>query len=237
MSNRTGDWLDICLAFARRAGTQPGLLCAAASRGGLLCPGCAGELPTLPVARCPRCAVPSHGGAVCAACLRHPPAYARTLAALPYADPVDSLVQALKFRGETALARYFAERMAACLDNVPRPDLLCPMPLHPSRLRERGYNQAALLARRLSALTGIAVAASLCRRTRDTPAQSSLPLADRRRNVRRAFACTPVPAGIHVALIDDVMTTGASLDALASTLLDAGAAEVSAWVLARTLPR
>ena len=107
------------------------------------------------------------------------------------------------------------------------------MPLHPARLRERGFNQAVELARPLARRLGVPLAAALCRRLRDTPAQASLDRAARRRNVRGAFACDGDLSGRHVAVVDDVLTSGATIDALARALKKAGAARVSAWVAAR----
>lgn len=210
---------------------QACLLCGARSHAGLLCPACAAELPRLSAPGCPRCALPTPGGAVCGACLKRPPAFDRTEAALRYAFPVDVLVQRLKYGDQTVLAAYLAGLMAPSA----RPDLVLAMPLHPRRLRERGYNQAALLAGHLARRLDLPFAAMACRRLRDTPPQVDLPVKARRRNIRGAFACTADLTGRHVALVDDVMTSGASLDELARTAKAAGAVEVSVWVLARTL--
>lgn len=110
------------------------------------------------------------------------------------------------------------------------------MPLHATRIRERGFNHASEIARDLSKRLDLPLDLDSCRRTRDTPPQMSLKHESRRRNVRGAFACSGDVQGKHVALVDDVMTTGTSLDELAVTLKQAGAREVSCWVVARTLP-
>jgi ComF family protein len=112
------------------------------------------------------------------------------------------------------------------------------LPLHPARLRERGFNQSLLLARRISRRLDIPLLADVCERVRNTPPQSSLPWKERDKNMRQAFACKPGidVRGKHVAVVDDVMTTGASIGELARALKQAGASEVSAWVVARTLP-
>lgn len=210
-------------------------LCRGASSGGaVLCAPCLGDLPQLPTPRCPRCALPSPGGALCGRCLAHPPRYDATVAALVYAFPTDVLVQALKYRGELALAPLLGGLLAAALPADPGVDFALPLPLSARRLRERGYNQAMEIAR---ALPGVArLAPDLCARVRDTPAQSDLPWADRARNVRNAFHCERALDGLSVAVIDDVMTTGATLDAVAAALKRAGAARVVNWVVARTLP-
>ncbi len=153
------------------------------------------------------------------------------MAALAYAFPADTLVHAFKFRGELALAPLLAATLVARLSSE-RVDLVLPVPLSPQRLRARGYNQAAEIARRLNVAARLEL--SLCERARDTTAQSELPWAERRRNVRGAFRCTRPIAGATVAVVDDVMTTGATLDEIASVLKKAGAARVVNWVVART---
>jgi ComF family protein len=197
----------------------------------LLCPACDADLPRLTLPLCPRCALASPAGAVCGRCLAEPPAYDATVAALAYAFPADTLVHALKFRGELALAPLLAGMLAAKLANE-RVDLMIPVPLSPQRLRARGYNQSAEIARRLAAHAPLEL--FLCERGRDTAAQSDLPWSERRRNVRGAFRSARAIAGGTVAVVDDVMTTGATLDEIASVLKQAGAARVVNWVVART---
>lgn len=113
------------------------------------------------------------------------------------------------------------------------PDALVAMPLHPLRLRERGYNQSALLAQHLSQRTGIPMLRGACQRIRHTPTQTGLPVAARLANLRGAFSCTHAVNGLHIGIIDDVMTSGSSLEHLARTLQQAGATSVDCWVLAR----
>ncbi len=173
---------------------------------------------------------------MCGACLRRPPAFDRTRAALAYRFPLDRLVPRLKYRGQLAIAPALADCLHRALDAAPPPDCVVPMPLHPARIRERGFNHAAEIARELARLRTLPLALDACRRVRDTPPQMQLKYDARRRNVRGAFACNDSVRGQHVAVIDDVMTTGTSLDALAATLKRAGAREVSCWVVARTLP-
>jgi ComF family protein len=197
----------------------------------VLCDACDAELPRLALPLCPRCALASPGAQLCGRCLAQPPAYDATVAALAYAFPADTLVHAFKFRGELALAPLLAAMLAARLSGE-RVDLVLPVPLSPQRLRARGYNQAAEIARRLDVAARLEL--SLCERARDTAAQSELPWAERRRNVRGAFRCTRQIAGGTIAVVDDVMTTGATLDEIASVLKKAGAARVVNWVVART---
>jgi len=210
-------------------------LCRGASlRGEVLCPPCLADLPRLPEPRCPRCAVPSPEGALCGRCLAHPPQFDATVAALAYAFPADVLVQSLKYRGELALAPLLGGLLAMALPPEARVDVALPVPLSAQRLRMRGYNQAMEIARSLRGTTRLEPA--LCARVRDTPAQSDLPWSARARNLRDAFHCARSLEGLSVGVVDDVMTTGATLDAVAAALKRAGAARVINWVVARTLP-
>lgn len=206
-------------------------VCRGGARG-ILCGACETELPQLPAELCPRCALASPGGAVCGRCLSQPPHYDATVAALAYAFPADVLVHALKFRGELALAPLLGELVLQKIQNQ-SVDCVVPVPLSPQRLRGRGYNQAVEIARHVKPKQ---LDISLCVRSRDTPPQTDLSIDERRRNVRGAFRCTRDLAGARVALVDDVMTTGATLDELAATLKRAGAARVVNWVVARTPP-
>lgn len=202
----------------------------------LLCEQCDADLPRLAGAFCPRCALPSPASAVCGRCLTQAPQYDATIAALAYAFPADVLVQALKFRGELALAPLFAKLLMEKLTGSKTMNFILPVPLSARRLRERGYNQALEIARHVARSTGVPVAQELCERTRDTPAQMDLPMAQRAKNVRGAFQCPRLLAGAKIAVLDDVMTTGATLDEIAATLKRAGAARVENWVVARTFP-
>jgi ComF family protein len=201
----------------------------------ILCAQCDADLPRLKGSLCPRCALASPNGAVCGRCLTQAPSYDATIAAVAYSFPADVLVQALKFRGELALAPFLGDLLSKCISgkNV---DCIIPVPLSSERLRERGYNQALEIAREIAAATGARLAPELCERARDTPAQMELPLAERAKNMRGAFHCPRLVAGAKVAVLDDVMTTGATLDEIAATLKRAGAAHVENWVIARTFP-
>jgi ComF family protein len=211
----------------------------AASRGALICVACERDLPVLARECCPRCALPAADGQVCGRCLAEPPGFDATVAAFAYAFPVDVMVKALKFASELALAPYLAGHLADTLAGAGAAgravDLIIAVPLHPQRLAERGYNQSVEIARVLSRGTGTPLASAGCERLRDTPAQAELPLDARARNMRGAFACSLDLAGRRVALVDDVMTTGATLDALAAVVKRAGALSVANWVVARTL--
>lgn len=213
---------------------QDCLLCCAPSGSTLLCTDCAADLPRLPTSRCPRCAQPAPGSEVCGRCQRHPPQFDALRALHPYRFPVDRLIQRLKYGHQLAIARHFGGALAAACGDL-HADLIVPMPLHRQRLAERGFNQALEIARPLAAMRGIPLDGHCCTRQRATAPQEGLTLRERRRNLRRAFACNTDFAGRHLLLVDDVATTGASVDECARTLKLHGAGRVTVVVLARTL--
>lgn len=225
------------MAGGRLTGLLPAracVLCGALGQHGAWCAACDAALPRLAAVRCPVCALPTPGGEVCGRCLKKHPHFDHTAAAFAYRFPADKLVQALKFGEQLDLATPLADSLA---ENVAIPaDCMVPMPLHPARLRKRGHNQSLEIARRLAARLGIPLHPQACIRLRDTPPQSTLKWKERGKNMRRAFQCVEDFGGKHVAIVDDVMTSGASLNELALALRRAGAAQVSAWVVARTLP-
>ena len=197
-------------------------------------------------ARCAQCANPLHeaagGPGICGTCLRDPPAFDATVAAVDYAIPLDQLVLQLKFGARLALAPWFARQMRDAVLARPAlllPDLLCPVPLGPGRLVERGFNQALEIARPLAAALGVACHPALAQRTLDTQAQSGVTPDARARNVRGAFAVIDpdLVEGRHVGLVDDVMTSGHTLGELAATFKRFGAARVTNFVFARTPPQ
>lgn len=201
-----------------------------------VCPDCLARFAA-PVPRCCRCAlrVPE-GTRTCGACLVAPSPLDGATAAVDYAFPWDQLLLAFKFHAALDLAPALAERLRAAAQSPGQspPDLVLPVPQSPDRLRERGFNQAWELARRL----GLAADPHTLLRVRHTPHQLALPEASRAANVRGAFAVAPSRrqrvAGRHVAVVDDVMTTGATGREVAKVLHEAGAASVRWWVVART---
>jgi ComF family protein len=205
--------------------------------GPALCHACQGDLPWL-VATCRQCGQPlpeTAAGGRCGRCQQQPPAYDATTAALHYGPPVDYLIRRLKFSGELGLAPLLADLLATRIRAraAPLPELLLPVPLHLARLRERGFNQATQLARRLGSRLDIALDYRLCRRQRRTAPQSLLPVGERRRNVRDAFTLAGGVPASHVAIVDDVMTTGHTVDELARLLRRAGVQRIEVWVIAR----
>jgi len=227
----------------RAALPQACALCVAPAGDALVCPACAAALPRLPQA-CPVCALPGAGALVCGRCLQHPPPFAATVAAFVYAFPVDRLLQQLKYGGRLALADWAAAQLAVAVAAATAlhargdgawPDRVIAVPLSATRQRERGFNQAHEIAARAAASLGLPVAHSLERVEGGVP-QAALPWSARAQNVRGAFACRRNLGGARIALVDDVMTTGATLAAATAALRGAGAARVECWVVARTLP-
>lgn len=213
---------------------QDCLLCQAASGRELLCAACARELPIANDA-CPRCAAAGNSGAVCGACLAQEPYYDASRAAFDYAYPVDALIRSLKYGAQLALAELFARALQRRIGPVRGVDLIVPLPLHPARLAERGFNQAAEIAKFLSRHYAIPIDTRLATRVRNTAPQTGMPWRERQTNMRRAFACKRGIAGLSIAVVDDVMTTGATLNEFARTLKRSGATRVENWVIARTL--
>jgi len=201
-----------------------------------LCAACAADLLRNRLS-CPRCALPLQTPApLCGECLQHEPPFSLAVAPFVYAQPLDLLITRLKFGRSLAAGRVLSELWIETLREAvpPLPAALLPVPLHADRLRERGYNQALELARPLAAAWQIPLRGDLLLRTRATPAQSNLDADERRRNLRGAFALAAhasLPA--HVAIVDDVMTTGATLRECARTLMHAGVQRVDVWALAR----
>jgi len=213
---------------------QDCFLCAAPGGNSLLCPSCTASLPRLTTERCPVCALPTPGASICGACLKQAPHYDAVQAVFRYEFPVDRLIQSLKYAHRLASAdfcgRALAQIAAAC-----RPELIVPVPLAAARLAQRGFNQALEIARPLARALGAPLEISRIHRHRDTAPQASLPWKERTKNIRHAFECTIDLTGKTVLLVDDVMTTGATLDELARTLKTHGAARVEVCVLARAL--
>lgn len=197
------------------------------------CLGCAADFARI-AAPCPVCALPQP----VARCPKNLGAWhlRGIVAPYRYAPPLYRQLLALKFRGGRAFGRAFGLLLAPDIVRAgAEVDALIAVPLHPARLRERGYNQAGEIARILSAETGIAVISRAARRARPTMAQSTLRPLERRANVAGAFEAHASCRGLRIAVVDDVVTTAATVNALAAALLSAGAASVEAFAVARTL--
>lgn len=213
------------------------LLCGGKGARGLdLCTGCFDELPWNRHA-CPRCAAalpPDADADVCGACLKAPPAWDEAASPLAYGYPVDKLIQGFKFKGDLAVGRLLGELLAEFLAaGSVKPDFILPVPLHPARLKERGFNQAVELARPLKKRLKLPIRLDLCERVRATEVQSKLDAKERKKNLKDAFAVRGSVESRHVAILDDVVTTGTTVEMLAEALRDAGAARISVWSAAR----
>ncbi|WP_419708267.1 ComF family protein [Pseudomonas sp. NFX224] len=206
-----------------------------------ICMACETDLPWLGD-HCQCCALPLPvAGLTCGQCLSQPPAFERVIAPWTYSFPIDSLITRFKHNAKWPFGHLLGELLTQALqhrfeDDLPQPDLLLPVPLATRRLRQRGFNQAAMLARWLSTALHIPCDERSLLRTQDTGAQQTLNAEARKKNLRNAFALTPEASfkGRHLALVDDVLTTGATAQALARLLTDAGAARVDIYCLART---
>jgi len=211
------------------------VLCGALANG-TLCPDCGADLPFIERG-CKRCAMPLTGAGdelECGECQRRPPAFDLTVIPLLYAPPVDVLITRFKFRSKLQLAATFATLVAERVRSDPLPDVIVPVPLHPIRVRERGFNQSLELARALSRQLSVPLSKRALTRTRHTQPQTNLDLRHRRRNLVGAFCAAEQDLPAHVALVDDVMTTGATVAAAATELKRVGAETVSVWAIART---
>ena len=204
-------------------------------KGTWLCEACRAGLPWAAAACCPRCALPGVASMPCGACLKKPPAFDVCVAPLRFAYPLDSVIHAFKYRHTLSLARPLARLLRHSLPDTPMVDALLAMPLSPRRLRERGYNQTHELARILASDYHLPLLTRRVSRAERALHQAALPLAERARNIKNVFSVTgPLPP--RIAVLDDVMTSGSSLQELARILKRAGVVHVEAWVLARTYP-
>jgi ComF family protein len=200
-----------------------------------LCRDCEADLPRMPRG-CAICAAPAPGGAIaCSACLARRPAFDAAFAPYRYEFPLVELIHRLKYGGQVATARILGMLLARRLAErgVPAVDALVPVPLHPSREARRGYNQAAEITRFAAEILGLPVANRIALRARATEEQAGLPAIVRRVNVSGAFAVRAVPVPAAVAIVDDVLTTGSTADALAAALKRAGCRRVEVWAVAR----
>lgn len=222
------------------------LPCACALCGGhgaeAVCAGCE-EAYLRPTPRCPCCGNPGavpDAGLRCGACLADAPAFDATVVGCDYAAPLDGLVLQLKFGAQLALAPWMARRLHDAIGQAGAdwPDVLCPVPLGPARLQERGYNQALEVARPLARTLGRPVAPRLLQRLRETAPQTGAAPGRRHANIRGAFGLGDGAdvGGRHIGVVDDVMSSGHTLNEVATVLKRAGAARVTNLVFARTPP-
>ena len=208
------------------------LLCASPEANShALCRACLNELPWHQETSCPQCGLTSDGN-LCGSCISSPPDFDATRAVFLYAYPIDAMMQRYKYGNMLNLCHTFGQLLAQSTDSQ-NIDLIIPMPMHPARLQERGFNQALEIARHMNK-SKLDLHSAI--RQKLTPPQASLPLKERVKNIKGAFAANADLTGKRIAIVDDVMTSGASLNELAKTLKKAGASRVECWVIARTLP-
>lgn len=210
------------------------LLCGSSITEGPICPPCEQDLPRLNGPCCPRCAEPTTHGEHCGTCLHTPPAFDSTRGLFRYEFPVDRMIHALKYGHQLAFAPWMGQGLLAATESLSI-DMILAMPLHPTRLRERGFNQAMELARPIAQARGIALHPQALQRVLATAAQAGLQLKLRHSNLRGAFACAHDLRGRRILLIDDVMTSGASAREAARVLRLHGAKEIHIAVVARAL--
>ena len=201
---------------------------------GPICADCEADFFPAGQRRCDVCAIRLHGGdLVCGRCLASPPSFHRATALADYAPPVDAMVMALKFRARLELASVFGDLLSQRIA-VTGDTLVIPVPLAFERLSERGFNQSLQIARAFCRASGARLGSEVVRRIRHAPPQQTLALDERRRNVRGAFEVTGDVRDHDVLVVDDVMTSGSTMDEIARLLVSAGAAHVHALVVART---
>lgn len=202
----------------------------------LFCQGCLDDICSKqPV--CQRCALPLQQveSVVCGSCQTSPPAYGSVYSFAPYQAPLDQLILKFKFQQKLSIGYKLGLLMAQDIQRrqLAAPDVLIPVPLHAKRLRQRGYNQALELARPVAKHLGLALDVSSCIRHRLTQEQMRLPARKRESNLKGAFSANKRFDDKHVVIIDDVMTTGSTVNELAQQLVRAGASQVGVWVCAR----
>ena len=209
-------------------------ICLSVHDGGF-CHSCHELLPWIGIA-CEICRLPLASPGICPQCLRDPPCWDNMVVPFEYAEPVSHMLRQLKYRDRLnavpALAEVLAEQVLR--RSISLPEVLIPIPLHASRMRRRGFNQAALLAAETGRLLGIPVDPELLLRTRATPTQTRLAVPMRKKNLHDAFAVKALGRYDAVAIIDDVVTTGATMDAACQVLRQCGCSRISAWAVART---
>lgn len=208
-----------------------------------LCSACLKSLPILPQS-CPRCAKtlwnPKLSITICKTCRKKPPPFEALYALFSYESPITKLIMELKFHDRLVNAQILGELMAEAIQEQwyhksPLPDCILPVPLHPKRLRERGYNQALEIARPIAKALKLPIETQLCVRIKHTLAQAQLSRRKRRKNIKNAFAVHGQINNRHIAVLDDVITTGQTLNAICTTLRKAGARQIDVWCCARTL--
>jgi ComF family protein len=205
-----------------------------------LCQGCKDDMPILPQT-CPRCAKTFTTLAnPCGECLRKPPPFDAAFSLFSYQKPITNMIMNLKFQSDLVNAKILGAWMAETIINswyrgAALPEVIIPMPLHAKRLRERGFNQSLEIARPIAHRLKLPLDLTSCARVKATAAQAMLPAEQRGRNIKNAFSAAKSLQGLHIALLDDVTTTGYSMAELAKTCKKAGARRIDVWYCARAV--
>ncbi len=214
----------------------PCLLCGDLSQQDYICPSCHADLPLLQQA-CPHCAMPSPNSLLCGQCLQHAPERDASFSLYRYQYPVDRFITNFKFHHQLYLGYFLAQQLALKLQEQqrPLPDLLIPIPLHPKRLKQRGYNQALEITRYLAKSLYLPYEKHALKRVKNTVPQTSLSYSQRQKNLQQAFEVCKKDLPQHVVLIDDVLTTGHTADMAAKSLRKVGVKTIELWTIARAI--
>lgn len=186
------------------------------------------------ISRCTKCGREcTHS--LCGQCIKHPPHFNKTQVLFNYQYPVNQIIKTFKFKNHPEFARILSGKLAIKLLNnhAALPDVVVPVPLHKKRQRQRGYNQSLELAKQLRKIIGIKIENELCQKIRNTDPQSMLPIKHRRKNIKGAFVLNNTPVPKHIAIVDDVITTGSTINELAGLFKKAGCETIEAWAIAR----
>ena len=184
--------------------------------------------------KCPVCARPAATERVCGSCLKNKPDYSRTEVLFQYRYPIKQLIKTFKFNNRPELSIAFADLMTKKLSHLDTlPNKLIPVPLYKRRQRQRGYNQSIVFAEQIAKRTGIKTDLALCQRIKHTKPQSTLSINDRKKNVRGAFKLSDTVVPRHVAIVDDVITSGSTINEIARLLKKAGCEKIDVWAIAR----
>jgi ComF family protein len=219
---------------------QACVLCGQTTQQHALCPACIRDLPRLRAEICYQCGLPLDVTAIpgpCGHCQQHTPAYDRVISGFAYAQPISQLVAKLKFRGQIQLARLFGELLVIQIASLgSHAQAVLPVPLHPKRLRHRGFNQALEIARPVSRQLSLPILHDTVYRCRNTQPQAEQPAGWRAQNIQGAFELNKSVAYKQVAIVDDVMTSGHTVNEIAQLLRQAGVEQIEVWCVARAWP-
>lgn len=203
----------------------------------IICSDCFSSLPHHQNG-CPQCGLTlccDKESGLCGQCINHPPPFDRTFALFNYTSPISTMIAQLKFHNKLVIAKWFSHFFISYFEknNIEMPSLILPVPLHTKRLKERGFNQSLLIAKHISKYFGIPIDIKSCKRNKNTQAQATLSAKKRKDNLKNAFTLSKPTDCNHVAIVDDVMTTGQTISEISALLKSNGVNKVDVWVCAR----